>query len=484
MPVTQYKQKVNAMRIKSMLLICLLSIMSVQAESETNLNDLAGSWMGNMQIPNGPLLEIGLEVFKKADGQWGGNVTSMDQGNRYITVSSVELEDQTLTVTLQGAPITIVGQLGTEGKTIEAKFNQGGHAFPLTLKPIAQIEEPQRSQTPTDTSGYLVEAVTYQNTHDQTWLSGTLTLPKGQDKRPVVMLIAGSGPSHRDAYHSGHRPFMILADYLTRKGFVVLRSDKRGVYQSGGTFSEGAVDDFAHDTQAAIQFLKSHHRVDKEQVFLVGHSEGSMVAAMAALLEPVNGIISMAGPGMSTLDILLLQDQTEPRAKGASEEDIQVLLAFSKQFYQVVLTENDPGNRKAKLQALYDELNPAERAIHQRWNNRTGTLNVNTASSNQFKSFLQKNPLVSWRQIDVPVLILNGGKDAQVPAEENVKGLIKALSSNPAKVIHKIFPELNHMFQPANTGATDEYAVIEQTIAPEVLEALHNWLKQTMSAVR
>lgn len=468
------------MRMKSMYMILLLLTVAAQAQGDNKLSDLAGSWMGDMQIPNGPTLTIGLEVFKKADKQWGANVTSMDQGNRYIPVSHIQLENQTLTVALQGAPITIVGQVNTDAGTIEAKFNQGDHAFPLTLKPVAQIEEPQRPQTPKDTRGYLVEEVTYQNTNDKTWLSGTLTLPKGSDPRPGVMLIAGSGPSHRDAYHTGHRPFMVLADYLTEKGFVVLRSDKRGVYKSSGSFSEGAVDDFANDTQAAIKFLKAHNRVDAEQVFLIGHSEGSMVAAMTSLAEPVSGIVSMAGPGMSTLDILLLQDQTEPRAKGASEADIEVLLAFSEKFYQVVLNENNPTERKAKLQALYDDLSPAEAAIHQKWNDRTGTLNVNTASSDQFKTFLQKDPLNSWQQVTVPTLIINGGKDAQVPAEQNVNGLLKAMTSNPAQVSHQIFPNLNHMFQPATTGATDEYAKIEQTVAPEVLKTIHQWLKQQL----
>jgi pimeloyl-ACP methyl ester carboxylesterase len=436
--------------------------------------------MGDMQIPNGPLLKIGLEVFKKADGQWGGNVTSMDQGNRYITVSSIHLSKQLLTVTLQGAPITIEGQVSVDHSAIKTEFKQGGHAFPLILVPVEQIEESYRPQTPTDFSQYLIEEVNYQNSKDQTWLSGTLTLPKGEGKSPAVMLIAGSGPSHRDAYHSGHRPLMVLADYLTQRGFVVLRSDKRGVYKSSGSFSEGEVDHFAQDTQAAIQFLKNHDSVNADQIFLIGHSEGSMVAAMASLQEPVKGIVSLAGPGMSTLDILLLQDQTEPRAKGASEADIKVLYNFSQKFYQAVLDENDPISRKAKLQALYDGLSPSEAAIHQQWNDRIGTLNVNTASSDQFKTFLQQDPLDTWRQIKIPVLVINGGKDAQVSAEQNVGGLLKALKGNPAKVSQQIFPNLNHMLQTATTGATDEYAQIDQTLAPEVMKTMVQWLLQQL----
>jgi pimeloyl-ACP methyl ester carboxylesterase len=465
-------------KITSLLTLFVLLGVSFAAHTGVEIKSIQGAWLGQMQIPNGPQLTVGLEVFKKADGNWGANVSSMDQGNRYISVSDISINETQLTVQLQGAPIKIVGTIDESLKQIDTEFKQGENGFPLLLKSVEQIEDRQRQQTPKLTQDYKIEEISYQNKNDSVWLSGTLTLPTGNDKKPAVMLIAGSGPSHRDAYHYGHRPFMVLADYLTKQGFIVLRSDKRGVYKSTGSFSEGDFENFTKDTQAAVQYLKNHDRVQPNQVYLIGHSEGSMIAAMASLIEPVAGIVSLAGPGMSTLDILLLQDQTEPQAKGASAEDIAVLLDFSKKFYEVVLTENAAETRKSKLQGLYDNLSEQELQIHTKWNERIGTLNVNTASSDSFQEFLKQNPLKSWQQVKVPVFILNGDKDSQVPAKQNVDGLIHALAANSLNVNSEIITGLNHMFQNAKTGSTDEYAEIEETIDLGVIEKIIGWLNQ------
>lgn len=462
------------------ILIWVLTSVSLNLKAADDLAVLEGTWMGEMQIPEGPKLQVGLEIFKKADGQWGANVTSMDQGNRYITVSNISLIDKTLRVKLSGGPIEIVATIENDLKVIDAVFKQGEHGFALKLSPVDKIDDIQRKQTPKSFRKYNEEEVSYQNIQDNIWLSGTLTLPKGNDQKPAVMLIAGSGPNHRDSYHAGHRPFMVMADYLTQKGFIVLRSDKRGVYKSTGSFKEVNLDDLANDTQAAVKYLKNHKRVNSQQIYLIGHSEGSVVAAMTSLKEKVAGIVSMAGPGMSILDILLLQDQTEPRAKGASEEDIKVLLAFSETFYQVVLDEKDEVIRKAKLQSLYDNLTQAESQIHDKWNQKSGTLNVDSSSSNNFREFLKQNPLTSWRQINHPVLVLNGDKDSQVPAKINVGGIVNALKSTSAKVGHMILPNLNHMFQNAKTGSTQEYAEIDETLNVEVLEIIAKWLEKQL----
>jgi dipeptidyl aminopeptidase/acylaminoacyl peptidase len=319
------------------------------------------------------------------------------------------------------------------------------------------------------------------NTADQIWLAGTLTLPADDQTHPAVLLLAGSGPSHRDAYSAGHRPFRVLADQLTRQGYIVLRADKRGVYQSGGVYSGSDTDDFARDAQAAVRFLKQHSRVDPSRIVLIGHSEGSLVAAVAAISEPVAAIISMAGPGLSVHEILLLQDQTEPAAKGASTADVQVLLDFSRRFYQTALGAPDASQRKAQLQALYNTLAGEEAAIVNRWNDRTGTLNVDYASKDSFVRLLGNDPAEYWRQIRIPVLVLNGDKDVQVSAKENVAAIVGALAKRQATVDSRIFPGLNHMFQRAESGSTDEYGEISETLNPLLIATVREWLDQTLA---
>ena len=447
------------------------------AFAQTQIKDAQGAWLGTISIPNGPTLRVGVEVFKRANNEWGANVASLDQMSRYMT-SDIALQNNILTVQLREAPIKITGQLSADDKTIAAEFTQGDNHWALPLSKVTMLPQINRAQTPTAITTYNENEVRYVNSNDQTWLSGTLTTPKDNLRHPAVMLIAGSGPNQRDSYHNGHRPFKVLADYLTKQGFVVLRADKRGVYQSAGQFKEGDVHNFANDTQAAIQFLKTHDQVDANRIFLIGHSEGSFIAAMAATIEKVQGVISMAGPGMSTLDILLLQDQTEPAAKGATKAETDVLLKFSQTFYRTVLSTTDEHKRKLELQALYDNLTGSRAEIVNKWVAQQGTLNVNLAASNTFYLWLQQNPLDYWAKLAIPALLLNGDKDSQVPAQENIAGLANTLKNNKISYQQYILPGLNHMFQDAQSGANDEYASIEETINPKALDIIGQWLKQ------
>ena len=192
--------------------------------------------------------------------------------------------------------------------------------------------------------------------------------------------------------------------------------------------------------------------------------------------KAVSAIVSMAGPGMSVLDTLLLQDQTEPASKGATKADTQVLLAFSTKFYETVLDTADPAERRKRLQALYDALSGQDASVVNKWNDRSGTLDVDYASSDSFFQLLQDDPATSWRKVSVPVLVLQGDKDSQVSARESVAAILKALEHDPDPVRSKLFPGLNHRFQTAETGSTDEYGKIDESISPLVLSAVDRWL--------
>jgi len=458
----------------------LLMLFAGSSGAQTALPELEGAWLGTMQIPDGPKLRVGVEIFRKADGQWGGNVASLDQGVRYMLVEKVEANGDTVEVELAGAPVRIRGTFDREAGTITGQFSQGGTAIPLTLSSVAELPEIERPQTPVGDLPYQQSEVRIHNALDDVWLAGTLTAPVGDQRHPAVLLLAGSGPNQRDSYFAGHRPFRVLADYLTRRGYVVLRTDKRGVYMSSGDFQKATIADFVRDGRAALDFLRHDPRVDPKRIALIGHSEGSMVAAMIAANEPVDAVVSMAGPGLSVLDTLLLQDQTEPAAKGASKADTRVLLAFSTRFYRTVLETPGEAQRKERLQALYDNLPAQEAAIVNKWNDRSGTLNVDYAASDSFFHFLQNVPAESWRKVSAPVLVLQGDKDSQVSARENVAAILAALRPDPAPVESKVFSGLNHRFQAAETGATDEYGTIDETLNSQVLSEISRWLDKTL----
>jgi uncharacterized protein len=457
-------------------LASLLCLFSSVALGHVTLPELKGAWLGTMQIPDGPKLRVGVEIFRKADGRWGGNVASLDQGVRYMLVSGVEVSGDTVTVQLAGAPVSISGTFDRDARTLTGMFTQEGKGVPIALESVADLPEIRRPQTPDGDMPYRESEVRIHNTLDDVWLAGTLATPSGDQAHPAVLLIAGSGPNQRDSWFAGHRPFKVLADYLVRRGYVVLRTDKRGVNKSSGDFGKATIADFVRDSRAAIHFLQQDAHVDPKQIAVIGHSEGSMVAAMLGATEKLSAIVSMAGPGMSVLDTLLLQDQSEPAAKGATEADTRVLLAFSTKFYQTVLNTQDPAQRKNKLQALYDNLPAHDAPIVNKWNDRSGTLNVDNAASDSFFHFLKDDPATSWRKVSVPVLVLQGDKDSQVAARESVSAILDALKDDPEPVESRIFAGLNHRFQTAGTGATDEYGKIAESISPLVLAEIGKWL--------
>ncbi|MGE4072912.1 MAG: alpha/beta hydrolase family protein [Lysobacterales bacterium] len=468
-------------RIGTLSLSALLYLLPAIAAADVSMEDVQGAWLGSMQVPDGPKLRVGVEIFRKADGSWGGNLASPDQGVRYMPVGSVSLSADLLRVELAGAPLHISGRVDRDARRIDGEFVQGGSSFELHLAPVAALPETDRPQTPKGKLPYRQDEVRIHNSRDEIWLAGTLTSPDDDLKHPAVLLLAGSGPSHRDAYSAGHRPFQVLADDLSRRGYVVLRADKRGVYKSGGTYDGAETADFARDAEAAIRFLKQHPSVNPSKIGLIGHSEGSLVAAMAAVSEPVQTIVLMAGPGLSVHEVLLVQDQTEPAAKGASAAEVEVLLDFSQRFYQTALEAPNSAERKARLQALYDTLPETQAAIVNRWNDRSGTLNVDYAARDSFVDFLKNDPTEYWQQLKTPVLVLNGGKDVQVSAEENVSAIVEALAQQKGPIESQIFPDLNHMFQSAKTGGTDEYGEISETLNPALLTRVHGWLERTLA---
>ena len=243
--------------IKVIWIAALLLAVAPAIAAET-LDDIKGSWLGTMQIPNGPELRVGVEIFRKADDSWGGNVASLDQDTRYIPVGSVTLADNQLELTLAAAPISITGTVNSDNRQISALFHQGDNSFDLPLVKVGYLPETVRSQTPIDISGYRALDIVVDNKRDKIWLAGTLTLPTGKDQVPGVLLIAGSGPNHRDSYFSGHRTFKVMADYLSKRGYAVLRMDKRGVYKSSGEFHTAEIKDFVNDNLAALELLKNH----------------------------------------------------------------------------------------------------------------------------------------------------------------------------------------------------------------------------------
>lgn len=436
--------------------------------------DAAGKWLGIVRA-GGQELRVAFEISKATEGGYTAVVHSIDQGAMNIPTTSVTVNGDNLRVELKSA-FVYEGKLQPDGNTIDGSWIQGD-STPLVLKRVDKIPELNRPQTPRKPYPYRAEEVAYKNSSADVSVAGTLTIPKGKGPFPAVLLIAGSGPSDRDESALGHKPFLVLADHLTRQGIAVLRADKRGVGKTTGTFSSSGVEEFASDALAGVEYLKTRTEVDAKRIGLIGHSEGGGVAPMVAVrTRDVSYLVLLAVPGMSAYDILVLQDGTEAKAGGSTDEQVALIRGFSRRFYTIVLRAKDNSEIERETNSLYATLTDAEKKAID-WPNLHGTLSLAWALAPGSRENLKFDIRPVLRQVRCPVLALNGGKDSQVPPKENLAGIEKELKAGGNKdYTVRELPGLNHLLQTCGTGATSEYIKIEETMSPLVLQTVSDWI--------
>ena len=365
------------------------------------------------------------------------------------------------------------GTINPTKSVITGTWTQGGITRNLKFQRSDQLLELVRPQNPVKPYPYREEQVTFANPKAQVSLAATLTLPPGAGPFPAAMLIAGSGPQDRDETVAGHRPFLVLADHLTRKGVAVLRYDKRGTGKSTGNFDQATTEDFASDAAAALGYLKSRKEIDPGKIGLIGHSEGGIIAPMMATRSSdIAWMVLLAAPGLKGEDVMLLQSQLILKAAGFDDDRIANARNFNRQSYDLARKEKDPEALEAKLTDLVDStgmsttlppttLKPQARMMTSPW----------------FRFFLDYDPVPALKKARCPVLALNGDKDLQMAPKENLAQIQKALQEGGNNDFQtKELPGLNHLFQHALTGSPTEYGGIEETLAPEALDTVSDWI--------
>lgn len=350
--------------------------------------------------------------------------------------------------------------------------------------PTLAVLAPMAVEATEEAVPYIVEEVTFEN--GDITLAGTLTLPPTDGPHPVVVLVSGSGPQDRDETLGGGiaiKPFRLLADALTREGIAVLRYDDRGVGGSSGVFSDALVQDFATDAEAAINYLLTREEIDPDQIGLLGHSEGGLVAAMlGASNEDLDFIISLAGPGVVGRDVLLLQNQRLMEAEGATEEQIDAQLGY------VEAMLDNLGDPEVIEELTYEfaleqaeMLSEEERESFGDIEQYARTIAQQTAqqyTAGWFESFLSYDPAPDWAQTTVPVLGIFGGKDVQVDADQNAPALEAALEEGGNEDYEiVVLPNANHLFQEAETGGTSEYGTLPAEFTPDLIPTIIEWLE-------
>jgi pimeloyl-ACP methyl ester carboxylesterase len=352
----------------------------------------------------------------------------------------------------------------------------GAGAFAAIQDTTAQFNRPQEPKKPYP---YDEEEVGYENKRDGVKLAGTLTLPRGKGPFPVALLITGSGPQDRNESLLGHKPFLVLADYLTRRGIAVLRVDDRGVGGSTGSVPDSTTENFAADVMAGIEFLKTRKEIDPEKIGLIGHSEGGAVAPMVAAQNgDVAFIVLMAGMGLTGEEILYLQGAMIMKASGASAGQLAKQRATQESMFKILKEEKDPATAEKRL---HEELSRNLTEEEKKKSEQAIAAQIKQVNKPWFRYFLTLDPRSALRKVKCPALALNGENDLQVPATENLREIEAAIKAGGNKDITIVsLPKLNHLFQTSETGSLSEYAKIEETIAPVALKTIGDWiLKRT-----
>lgn len=450
-------------------LAALAPLVNAQASKPAEPSDIAGSWLGTLDV--GALkLRLVFKVVSTPDGLTA-TMQSPDQSPAWIPVTSATRTGSSLTLAVKPLAAVFEGKIAADLRSIDGIFTQGGVPLPLVLKRVndESAVERHRPQNPVKPYPYREEDVTYANNAAGNTLAATLTVPSGKGPFPAVLLIAGSGPHDRDESLMGHKPFLVLADYLTRKGIVVLRADKRGVGKSTGDYATATTNDFASDAEAGVAYLKTRSEVDPRRIGLIGHSEGGIVAPMvAARNHDVDFIVMMAGSGVPGDQIIVEQGRLIEEASGVSKDKADQDAARQQELFALVEREEDEATLQKELREQLAARGVPESKIDAQ---------IKVVASPWMRSFLSYDPATALRKLTCPVLAINGSKDLQVPPAQNLPAIRKALqdSGNKHFEIDEL-PGLNHLFQTAKTGLPSEYGEIEETISPVALEKIASWI--------
>jgi len=410
---------------------------------------------------------------------------SPDQGAFGLKVSELKITKDSVNAFSAQIGGGFSGAFNADKTVLIGEWKQGG-AMPLVLKKVDTPSELKRPQTPKAPFPYLEEKVIYYNKDKSIQYGATLTLPDTNKNVPAVILISGSGQQDRDETLFGHKPFWVIADHLSRNGIAVLRVDDRGVGETTGEVKNATSLDYADDVLVGLEYLKTHKGIDIDNIGLVGHSEGGVIAPLAAIQsKDVAFIVSLAGVGVKGSDLMTKQIRQGYSKLGLNEEEVNKIDSLTQMMMNFGEKYTDEEELKFEFAKAMEEWlgrQPDDFLLKVGFKGPNGNHNIDRMASNFFSPwmgyFLKYDPATVLNKIKIPVLALNGEKDIQVSAKENLAGFnrLLALAGNRNFKIVSL-PNLNHLFQYAETGEVSEYASIEETISPEVLGIITYWIK-------
>lgn len=384
--------------------------------------------------------------------------------------TAITADGTNVTIAIPGAAAVFEATVTTD--SLSGIWKQGGAEVPMLFTRQAEPFTLVRTQEPQPPFPYESFEVRFDN--GPITLGGSLVIPEGAGPFPVAVLISGSGQQDRNESIMGHKPFLVLADWLARRGIATLRYDDRGVGDSGGSPRGATSADFAEDASAAVGFLADDERFSA--IGLIGHSEGGLIAPMVAAQADVAFAVLLAGPGVPGADVLAKQTEDLMRAEGVPRPAVDWRVGWGTEVIALAASDMQSADVAAQIREVLQaaaadvppELEPmvSDAAIEE---------TVATFTDPWMRYFLAYDPRPALEELAVPVLALIGDLDLQVSAEVNIPALESALAGNDDATVTEL-GGLNHLFQTATTGAVSEYGKIEETVDPQAMELVSEWI--------
>ena len=424
---------------------------------------LAGDWDGGLKVPAG--IEVPL-ILHLTDT--GATLDSPDQNAKGVA-ATLSRNGDAVVLEIPSSKARFTATLSADGKTLTGTFAQGGATMPAHFsRRAAGAAAPQRDrpQTPKPPFPYQTEDVRFTGGGGAV-LAGTLSRPNGPGPFPAVVMIAGSGPQNRDEAVEGHKIFLVIADRLTRAGIAVLRYDKRGVGESKGSYATATTTDFTTDAEAAVAWLQGQPGIAKGKLGLIGHSEGSEIAPVVAEHDPhIAFVVLLSTPAVSGLETIVSQQRAIAEASGVPDVTANAQSSLERRVLELVRQSPDEASAKAAVAKVLTQvgLSPDQAEVQ-----------AAQVSSPWFREFLNDDPAPALARLRQPTLVVAGSKDLQVLPDMNLPVIRKALAGNRgAKIVE--LDGLNHLLQPAKTGAPSEYGTTTISVAPEALDLITDWV--------
>jgi len=455
---------------------------------------ITGVWNGTL---HGRYRDIPI-VFHIGRDSTGKSIASFDSPAEKafgFPVSEVIIKKDSVILMMVMVNGKYAGVLSQDKKTIDGMWFRGNAAFPLAVtrtSDSATVYQPQRPQTPRPPFPYQVKEVEYWNADKSIHYGATLTWPAEDPANPrkkgfpAVLLVTGSGPQDRDETMAGHKPFAVIADNLTKRGFLVMRVDDRGVGKTTGDFNQATTLDFAKDVEAGLDFLEAQPEVQKQNIGLIGHSEGALIAPMVAdERKEVKFIVLLAGPGIPTIDLMQQQWEAIAVSEGRTPTEARRISGFLRLICEEVNKEQDTAtlfkNARARFDVWAKTLDTTETLKIENRMGDSAEYYIRRAmplmTSKWLRYFITIDPQPYLQKLQCKVLALNGSRDILVIAEPNLAGIRASLQKSHSPEYDVIeLPGLNHLFQTCIRCNMEEFGDLEVTISPKTLEIMDDWL--------